>query len=166
MRFRLKMNMAAMAMIASYLTYIKQVMGLYNAASMSCSLLLTDLLTRSLLGGTIEVVHATVNFGSRVPESFFKYRQYTETEPLMFMEYWNGWFDHWGEKHHTRDASDAASVFEEMLKENASVNFYMFHGGTNFGFYNGANCQQPDQYEPTITSYDYDALLTESGRAK
>ena len=59
----------------------------------------------------------------------------------MCMEYWNGWFDHWGEKHHTRDASDAASVFEEMLKEHASVNFYMFHGGTNFGFYNGANCR-------------------------
>jgi beta-galactosidase len=45
----------------------------------------------------------------------------------------------------------------------ASVNFFMFHGGTNFGFYNGANCQTAGQYEPTITSYDYDALLDEAG---
>ena len=43
----------------------------------------------------------------------------------------------------------------------ASVNFYMFHGGTNFGFYNGAN--HYEKYAPTITSYDYDSLLTEWG---
>ena len=50
-----------------------------------------------------------------------------------------------------------AAVFKEMLDLNASVNFYMFHGGTNFGFYNGANYHE--KYEPTITSYDYDAPL-------
>ena len=37
----------------------------------------------------------------------------------------------------------------------------MFHGGTNFGFYNGAN--DFGSYEPTVTSYDYNALLNESG---
>jgi beta-galactosidase len=79
------------------------------------------------------------------------------------MEFWNGWFDHWGEHHHTRDAADVARVLEDMLKENGSVNFYMFHGGTNFGFYSGANCPAPDKYQPTITSYDYDVLLTEAG---
>ena len=79
----------------------------------------------------------------------------------MCMEYWNGWFDHWLKPHHTRDAEDAAAVFKEMLDLNASVNFYMFHGGTNFGFYNGANYHE--KYEPTITSYDYDAPLSECG---
>ena len=52
-------------------------------------------------------------------------------------------------------------IFEEMLDAGASVNFYMFHGGTNFGFMNGAN--RDEKYSPTITSYDYDALLTEAG---
>jgi beta-galactosidase len=55
------------------------------------------------------------------------------------MEFWNGWFDHWGEKHHARDASDVADVLDRMLAMGASVNFYMFHGGTNFGFMNGSN---------------------------
>ncbi|WP_371825296.1 glycoside hydrolase family 35 protein [Paenibacillus soyae] len=114
-----------------------------------------------LIGGTIEGVHATVNFGSRVEESFGKFREYRETEPLMCMEYWNGWFDHWMEPHHVRDGGDVAEVLDQMLSAGASVNFYMFHGGTNFGFYNGAN--HIKTYEPTVTSYDYDAPLTEWG---
>ena len=114
-----------------------------------------------LLGGTIEDVHATVNFGSRAAESFAKYREYRKDEPLMVMEYWNGWFDHWGEPHHVRDAADVAQVMDDMLESGSSVNVYMFHGGTNFGFYNGANHIR--QYEPTVTSYDYDAMLTEWG---
>ena len=78
------------------------------------------------------------------------------------MEFWNGWFDHWGEEHHTRPSEDAAAVLDRMLAAGASANLYMFHGGTNFGFMNGANCQG-GSYQPTITSYDYDAPLTEAG---
>jgi beta-galactosidase len=118
----------------------------------------TDLM---LQGGTLPEVYKTGNFGSKAEESFHKLREYEKEGPLMCMEFWNGWFDHWGEQHHTRDAQDAAKVFEDMLKAGASVNFYMFHGGTNFGFYSGAN--HSDVYQPTVTSYDYDCLLTEDG---
>lgn len=114
-----------------------------------------------LLGGTLEDVHATVNFGSSTEESFRKYREYRSEEPLMVMEYWNGWFDHWMEDHHVRDAGDVAGVLDEILTQGSSFNMYMFHGGTNFGFYNGAN--HIVTYEPTTTSYDYDAPLTEWG---
>jgi beta-galactosidase len=114
-----------------------------------------------LQGGTLPDIYKTANFGSRVEESFNKLREYEKEGPLICMEFWNGWFDHWGEHHHTRDVQDVAKVFEGMLKVGASVNFYMFHGGTNFGFYNGAN--HSDVYEPTVTSYDYDCLLTEDG---
>lgn len=114
-----------------------------------------------LLGGTLSDVHATVNFGSRVKDSFQKYREYRKDEPLMVMEYWNGWFDHWMEDHHVRDGADVAKVLDEMLTEGSSINMYMFHGGTNFGFYNGAN--HIVTYEPTTTSYDYDAPLSEWG---
>ena len=79
----------------------------------------------------------------------------------MCTEYWCGWFDHWGEPHHVRDAADAADTFAQLLDSGCSVNVYMFHGGTNFGFMNGANFQE--RYEPTTTSYDYDAVLSESG---
>lgn len=50
-----------------------------------------------------------------------------------------------------------------MLDQGASVNFYMFFGGTNFGFTAGANNGGPGQFQPDITSYDYDAPMTESG---
>lgn len=114
-----------------------------------------------LQGGSVPGVLASVNFGSRPEEAFDKFREYRPDEPLMCMEFWNGWFDHWMKPHHTRDAKDAADVFDRMLQMGASVNFYMFHGGTNFGFYNGANYH--DKYEPTITSYDYDSPLSECG---
>ncbi|MBD2870852.1 beta-galactosidase [Paenibacillus sp. IB182493] len=146
---------------ARYLEYLRE--GMVKRG-INVLLFTSDGPTDAMLqAGTVPGVLATVNFGSGPKEAFVKLREYRNDTPLMCMEYWNGWFDHWGEPHHTRDAQDVASVLEDMLKENASVNFYMFHGGTNFGFYNGANCQQKDKYEPTITSYDYDVLLSESG---
>lgn len=114
-----------------------------------------------LQGGMVPGVLETVNFGSRTEEAFNSLKQVQPDKPLMCMEYWNGWFDHWNKPHHTRDAQDAVHVFEDMLKAGGSVNFYMFHGGTNFGFYNGAN--NHGIYEPTVTSYDYDSPLTEWG---
>lgn len=116
----------------------------------------------NLQGGTLlPDVLATVNFGSRADEAFEKLLEYQPNKPLVCMEFWNGWFDHWDKKHHVRAPEDAASALDEILKAGGSVNFYMFHGGTNFGFYNGAN--DLGKYEPTVTSYDYDALLNESG---
>ncbi|MWV46079.1 beta-galactosidase [Paenibacillus sp. HJL G12] len=115
-----------------------------------------------LQGGMVPGVLETVNFGSRVTEAFAKLGEYQQELPDMCMEFWNGWFDHWGESHHTRDAAEAAGVFGQMLEAGASVNFYMFHGGTNFGFYNGANCGE-DGYAPTTTSYDYDSAISECG---
>lgn len=114
-----------------------------------------------LQGGTLEGVFKTANFGSRPAEAFAKLREYQKDGPLMCAEYWNGWFDHWNGPHHTRDAADAAQVLDEMLAAGASVSLYMFHGGTNFGFMAGAN--HYDALEPTITSYDYDSPLSESG---
>lgn len=116
-----------------------------------------------LQGGMVDGVLATVNFGSRAAEAFDKLREYQPDAPFMCMEFWNGWFDHWREEHHTRSAVDAVNVLDEMLRLGASVNFYMFHGGTNFGFWSGANGHTEDSYEPTVTSYDYDAPLSENG---
>ncbi|WP_411344661.1 beta-galactosidase [Paenibacillus sp. WLX1005] len=117
-----------------------------------------ELLTASHVDGAL----MTVNFGSQPEQAFHKLRQHQPGQPVMCMEYWNGWFDHWGEEHHVRDAGNVGDELLRMLQDGASVNFYMFHGGTNFGFYNGANHIQT--YEPTITSYDYNALLSESGQ--
>ncbi len=80
----------------------------------------------------------------------------------MSGEYWAGWFDHWGEHHHTTDAASNAREYEWMLRQGYSVSMYMFHGGTSFGFMAGANSNGTN-YEPDTTSYDYDAPLNESG---
>lgn len=142
-----------------YLQYLRD--GLIRR-NVDCLLFTSDGPTDSMLqGGMTEGVFATVNFGSGVQPHFDKLEEYQPDQPVMCMEFWNGWFDHWGEEHHTRDAGDVASTLEQMLQRNASVNFYMFHGGTNFGFYNGAN--HGEKYEPTVTSYDYDVLLNEHG---
>ncbi|NYE03501.1 beta-galactosidase [Bacillus niacini] len=115
-----------------------------------------------LNSGMIEGVLGTVNFGSRAEGAFEQLKQFQTNAPLMCMEFWHGWFDHWGEEHHTQSSESVIETLESILQQNGSVNFYMGHGGTNFGFYNGANHNE-EHYQPTITSYDYDGLLTESG---
>lgn len=115
-----------------------------------------------LQGGTLPDLHKVVNFGSDPERNFRNLRRYQPTGPLMCGEFWNGWFDHWGETHHRRDAADAAACLDQMLASGASVNLYMFHGGSNFGFMNGAN-HTGTEYQPTINSYDFDAPLTECG---
>lgn len=142
-----------------YLNYLKKAM---RDRGMDVLLFTSDGPTDGMLqSGTLEDVFMTANFGSRPEEDFAKLKEYQPDKPLVCMEYWNGWFDHWGGKHHTRDGADVADVLDRMLKMGASVNFYMFHGGTNFGFYNGAN--RYEKYTPTVTSYDYDAPLSECG---
>jgi beta-galactosidase len=82
----------------------------------------------------------------------------------MCGEYWAGWFDHWGEmRERLNDAVQIADL-EWMLAQNVPVNVYMFHGGTNYGFWNGANSSAERPYQPTTTSYDYEAALDEAGR--
>jgi beta-galactosidase len=79
----------------------------------------------------------------------------------MCSEFWNGWFDSWGGHHHVTDVRETVESLDELLARGASVNIYMFHGGTNFGFTNGAN--DKGTYAPIVTSYDYDAPLDEAG---
>ena len=114
-------------------------------------------------GGTIPGVWSTFSFGSSCAENLINMRPYNPEGPDSCMEFWHGWFDHWGEEHHTRDAENAAKELDDMLKMGASVNMYSFAGGTNFGFNNGANCLPGGVFAPTCTSYDFNAPVSESG---
>ncbi|AUG75854.1 beta-galactosidase [Kitasatospora sp. MMS16-BH015] len=111
--------------------------------------------------GGLDGVLRTVNFGSRVAEGLAALRALQPTGPLMCSEFWIGWFDRWGAAHTSRDPADAAADLGRLLAADASVNIYLLHGGTNFGCTNGAN--DKGRYRPTVTSYDYDALLDEAG---
>lgn len=61
------------------------------------------------------------------------------------------------------DTNSVAFTLRHMLRSGVNVNFYMFYGGTNFGFTAGANDGGPNRYNADVTSYDYDAPLTEAG---
>ena len=111
--------------------------------------------------GMVDGALPTGNFGSAAEWQFGQMRSFIgEGKPLMCMEFWNGWFDAWGEEHHVTEPEKAAAELEELLKR-GSVNFYMFEGGTNFGFMSGRN---EGQRTADVTSYDYDAPLTEDGQ--
>jgi len=111
--------------------------------------------------GGLEGVLRTASFGGKIDRALQTLRRHQPTGPLMCAEFWNGWFDHWGGPHHVRDAREAADNLDRLLAAGASVSLYMFHGGTNFGTTSGANLKHA--YEPTVTSYDYDAPLSENG---
>lgn len=116
---------------------------------------------QTLTDGGLPEVLATGNFGSKTIERFQIMKDCIGNKPLMCMEYWIGWFDAWEcGKHNTSNLQENIQDLNDMLRL-GHVNLYMFHGGTNFGFMNGANFY--DKLEPDVTSYDYDAVLTENG---
>ena len=114
-----------------------------------------------LSGGGLPDVLKVMNFGSRAKTLLKKLDKFQKKQPRMCGEFWCGWFDHWGDRHHTRSSQEVAKEIGDFLDMDASFNMYMFHGGTNFGFTAGANYGKG--YEPTVTSYDYSALLNEWG---
>ncbi|XP_022111084.1 beta-galactosidase-1-like protein 2 isoform X2 [Acanthaster planci] len=142
-----------------YMTYIKEAMEKRNLKEM---FLTSDNSRTAMLNGHLPGVLLTANF-QVAPERHFQDVKNIQgmDKPLMVMEFWSGWFDHWGEKHHIFSADGIADLVKSILDLDASINFYMFHGGTNFGFMNGANLDKI--YAPDVTSYDYDAPLSEAG---
>lgn len=114
-----------------------------------------------LSGGTLPHIYTTLNFGSRADRAFACLSGIQDDKPRTCMEFWCGWFDHWGEMHHTRNAASVAKEIKKLVDAKVNLNIYMFHGGTNFGFTAGANFGR--KYQPTVTSYDDAALLNEYG---
>lgn len=114
--------------------------------------------------GYTQGVYATVDFGTNanVTKSFELMRKYEPRGPLVNSEFYPGWLTHWRERFSRVKTSAVAKMLDEMLAMGASVNMYMFYGGTNFGYTAGANGGE-NSYMPQITSYDYDAPLTEAG---
>ncbi len=111
----------------------------------------------------IDGVFTTMNFGGGADSAFAFFDEEYPGMPRMCGEYWVGWFDHWGAKHHTKALAPFIEQIEWMLENEVSFNVYMLHGGTNFGFNSGANWSS-GQYSADTTSYDYDSPMDETGR--
>jgi len=114
--------------------------------------------------GSLPELPAVINFApGNARQAFEALHKLRPEGPFMAGEWWDGWFDYWGGPHHTTDAKSQADELEWILRQGYSISIYMFHGGTNFGWMNGANMDKTP-YRPDVTSYDYDAALDESGR--
>ncbi|MBV97259.1 Beta-galactosidase-1-like protein 3, partial [Eschrichtius robustus] len=133
-------------------------------------LLLTADNADAVARGHIKGVLATINIKTFNEDSLKHLYKVQSNKPILIMEYWVGWFDTWGNEHMVRNAEEVKNSVSEFIRLGISFNVYMFHGGTNFGFMNGAT--HIDRHRGVVTSYgsdggwclaDYDALLTEAG---
>jgi beta-galactosidase len=160
--------------------------GSYGTATNNCDLTylvqLRDLIKRHLGnetllfstdGGSYEElrcskipgVYQTVDFGpgEGYQKNFNIMRKVEPRGPLVNSEYYPGWFDAWSVPHMTVNSSSVAADLDGMLHMGANVNVYLVHGGTSFGFKSGSNQNVGKQFENIVTSYDYDAPISEAG---
>lgn len=145
---------------ADYLAWLKQALldrgidGLLFTADGPTELMLD--------AGSLPGVLSAGTFGSHPDQAAELLRGRRPGDPFVCGEFWNGWFDHWGEQHHVRNVPSAVGTLTEILELGGSVNLYMADGGTNFGLWSGAN-SDGNTYQPTVTSYDSDAPIAEDG---
>jgi len=143
--------------------YVEGLKKLIEKTGMAPDVLYTADGPEEIPKGSLPELPAVINFGTgEAKNSFAVLDSLRPDGPHMSGEYWAGWFDHWGEKHHQTNGANEAAELEWMLSQGYSVSMYMFHGGTSFGWMNGANSNGTN-YEPDTTSYDYDAPLDERG---
>ena len=110
---------------------------------------------------------AAIGLDSGSSEQDFKEAQkHNPNVPAFSSESYPGWLTHWGEKWARPDTAGLLKEIKFLLDTKRSVNFYVAHGGTNFGYWAGANAFKPTEYQPDITSYDYDAPISEDGSPK
>ncbi|KAK1290458.1 Beta-galactosidase 17 [Acorus calamus] len=125
-----------------------------------------DTLDRGTIPG--EDVYSAVDFSTgEDPWPIFelqkKYNPPGKSPPLS-AEFYTGWLTHWGERIAETSARSTAAALQKILSLNGSAVLYMAHGGTNFGYFSGANTGANSSiYQPDLTSYDYDAPIKESG---
>ncbi|MEO8568039.1 MAG: beta-galactosidase, partial [Ginsengibacter sp.] len=117
-------------------------------------------------GGTIKGALPTANGEDNIDKLKKVVDEYHNgMGPYMVAEFYPGWLDHWAEPFQKVTAESVVKQTEKYLKAGVSFNFYMVHGGTNFGFTSGANYNKEHDIQPDITSYDYDAPISEAGWA-
>ena len=147
--------------------YMEQLRRTLVDSGFTQSVLYTADGAKEIAAGSLPDLPVGINFGGSdagaAKKNFDIQKKVRPNGPFINSEYWDGWFDHWGGKHAKTNAANEAANLDWMLRQGYSVSLYMFHGGTSFGWMNGANSNGKN-YEPDVTSYDYDSPLDESGR--
>ena len=115
--------------------------------------------------GHLPGVYAAVNGGMKAKSIIETQDRINGKAPYFVSEWYPAWFDAWGKKHHTASAESMVAHLDTLFKKGISLNMYMAHGGSNFGFMNGANYDDDLPYQSQTQSYDYDAPINEAGNA-
>jgi hypothetical protein len=138
----------------SYLEFISQ---LIRRAGFEIPIITCNNATEPQVPDTIDCVNSWRDVPGRLKLLY----ELQPAAPMLVTEFWNGWFDYWGGEHQTRDATETARKAMEIIGCGAQYNYYMFHGGTNFGFCGARLVAHSSAYQ--TTSYDYDAPIAEGG---
>lgn len=145
--------------------YLKSIKNLWIRNGVNGPFYTSDGATSYMLdAGTLDGCAIGLDSGDS-PDAFATAKKHNPNVPVFSGETYPGWLTHWNEEWARPDTNDLKKEVEFLLKDNKSFNFYVVHGGTNFGFTAGANAFGSLQYQPDITSYDYDAPIDEQGRA-
>jgi beta-galactosidase len=141
--------------------YMGKIRDMQRAAGFDVPQFTSDGGGHMMAGGSLPDVLPGLNGGSG-PNIMKEIGKYRPTGPWFVPEFYPGWLDHWGEKHAQVGIPGLVRNTEWKLTNNVSLCYYMVHGGTSFGFMNGAN--YGGHFQPQPTSYDYDAPMDEAGR--
>lgn len=115
-------------------------------------------------GGSIEGALPTANGEDNIENLKKVVNEYHHgVGPYMVAEFYPGWLDHWNEPFQKVSTQAVVKQAKKYLEAGINFNIYMVHGGTNFGFTSGANYGNAKDIQPDITSYDYDAPISEAG---
>ncbi|HVX28640.1 MAG TPA: beta-galactosidase family protein [Parafilimonas sp.] len=115
-----------------------------------------------LTAGSIDGAAIGLDSGTS-DDDFAAAKKQNPNVPSFSSETYPGWLTHWGEQWAKVDTNDILQQVKYLLDHKKSFNLYVVHGGTNFGFTAGANAFSPTQFQPDVTSYDYDAPINEQG---
>ena len=145
-------------------TYLEELRKLWLKNGITVPFYTSDGPTAYMLeAGNIDGAAIGLDSGSSEAD-FEQAKKRNPTVPSFSGETYPGWLTHWGEKYAKPDTNDLKKEVTFLLQHKKSFNLYVIHGGTNFGFTAGANAFSPTQYQPDITSYDYDAPINEQGQ--
>ncbi|MHC4716946.1 MAG: beta-galactosidase, partial [Planctomycetota bacterium] len=139
------------------LNYCQFISQLIRRAGFEIPIITCNLLSQPFVPEAIECLNC---WGNEV-QMLKRLRRAQPDAPMLATEFWPGWFDFWGGKHQVKDAREVARRALEILGCGCQVNYYMWHGGTNFEFWGSRLATHDWSYQ--TTSYDFDAPLAEGG---
>ncbi len=137
---------------------------IFREAGFTCELFTCDP-PYTIDNGHLEGLYAAVNGGMKSKDVIETQDRINGGGPYFVSEWYPAWFDVWAKKHHTSSVEKFITHLDTIFMNNISLNMYMAHGGSNFGFMNGANYDTYMPYQSQTQSYDYDAPINEAGNA-